>query len=111
LLPNSLNIICLSESRINQKSLSNIDLLNYKILHNDSSTCAGAVVVYVSKNLQVEIISKLCLNIEGCEDMSIKLCQTDILYGVIYRHPKNNIKLFLEEINKKWNNLMQIKFI
>jgi len=74
-------------------------------LHNDSPTCAGGIAVYVSKNLLVEIISKLCLNIEGCKDMWIKLRQTDILFGVIYRHPKNNTKLFLEELKKKLEQL------
>ena len=38
-------IICLSESRINQQPLSSLDLPGYKLFHNDSITRAGGVAV------------------------------------------------------------------
>ena len=59
LLPNMPKIICLSESRINQKPLINLDLPNYKLEHIDSPTPAGGVAVYVSNELRIEIVSNL----------------------------------------------------
>ena len=62
-------IICLSESRINQKPLINLELPNYQLDHIDSPTPAGGVAVYVSNELRIEIVSKLNMNIDGCENM------------------------------------------
>ena len=102
-------IICLSESRINQKPLINLELPNYKLVHIDSPTPAGGVAVYVSNELRIEIVSNLSLNIDGCENMWIKLCHLDIILGVIYRHPKSNVKLFVDELNKTSEQLKTTK--
>ena len=100
LLPNMPKIICLSESRINQKPLINLELPNNKLIHIDSPTPAGGVAVYVSNKLRIEIVSNLSLNIDGCENMWIKLCHLDIILEVIYRPPKSSAKLFVDELNK-----------
>ena len=109
LLPNMPKIICLSESRINQKPLVNLELPSYKLVHIDSPTPAGEVAVYVSNELRIEIVSNLSLNIDGCENMWIKLCHLDIILGVIYRHPKSNVKLFVDELNKTLEQLKTTK--
>ena len=64
LLPNMPKIICLLESRINQKLLINLGLPNYRLEHIDSATPAGGVAVYVSNELRIEIVSSLSLNID-----------------------------------------------
>ena len=84
MLPNILKIICSSESRINQKPLINIDLPQYKLVHMDSPTSAGWVAVSASNELLIEIASNLSLNIDGCENMWIRLCHLDIILGIIY---------------------------
>lgn len=99
LLPRFPQIICLSEARINQTPLINIELPNYKLLHNDSPTRAGGVAIYVASNINIEIVSELYLNIEGCENIWIKLCDTDVIIAAIYRHPKNRVKTFIEHLN------------
>ena len=98
-------IICLSESRINQKPLINLELRNYKLERIDSPTPAGGVAAYVSNELRIKIVSNLSLNIDGCENMWIKLFHLDIILGVIYWHSKSNAKLF-DELN---NTLEQLK--
>ena len=101
LLPLTPQIICLSETRIFCNSLINIDLPNYKLYHTDSTTRAGGVAIYVLDTIQVQILSNLSLNVNGCEDIWIKLSLSDIIIGVIYRHPPtNNIKQFLDQMNK-----------
>ena len=74
-----------------------------------SPTPAGGVAVYVSNELRIEIVSKLNMNIDGCENMWIKLCHLDIILGVIYRHPKSNAKLFVDELNKTLEQLKTTK--
>lgn len=106
LLSNRPQIICLSESRINQVPLINIELPDYKIFHDDSTTRAGGVAIYILNNISTDIISKFHLNTDGCENLWIKINAVDMILGVIYRHPKSSIKLFLEELNK---NLEQMK--
>ena len=69
LLPRFPQIICLSEARINQTPLINIELPNYKLLHNDSPTRAGGVAIYVACNIDIEIVSELYLNVDGCENI------------------------------------------
>ena len=41
--------------------------------------------------------------------MWIKLCHLDIILGVIYRHPKSNSKLFVDELNKTLEQLETTK--
>ena len=71
----------------------------------DSPTSAGWVAVSVSNELRIEIASNLSLNIDGCENMWIRLCHLDIILGIIYSHPKNNVKLFVDELNKTLEQL------
>ena len=106
LLPTMPKIICLSKSRTNQKPLINLELPNCKLDYIDSPTPAGGVAVYVSNELSIKIVSNLSLNIDECENMLIKLCHLDIILGAIYRHPKSNAKLFVDELNK---TLAQLK--
>ena len=47
--------------------------------------------------------------IDVLEDIWIKICLIDIFIGVIYRHPKNNIRVFLEKVNKNVEQLDSIK--
>ena len=99
ILPISPEIICLSESRINHQPLSNLDLPGYKLFHNDSATRAGGVAIYVNNNICAELIPQLVLDIDGCENLWLKLDDADVVISAIYRHPKNNSKLFLDHLN------------
>ena len=99
ILPISPQIICLSESRINHQPLSNLDLSGLKLFHNDSATRAGGVAIHVNNNICAELIPELFLNIDGCENLWLKLNDADVVISAIYRHPKNNSKLFLDHLN------------
>ena len=46
------NIIAISETRLNENSVSNIELPHYYFFHHDSPTAAGGAGLYVSKNLK-----------------------------------------------------------
>ena len=95
-------IICLSESQINEDSLINIELLDFKLFRNDSVTQAGGLAVYVAYTFNAETISSLYLDITDCENICLKMNCLNIVFGVIYKHPSNSTKLFLETIEQKF---------
>ena len=64
---------------------------------------------FVPNELRFESVSDLSLNIDGCENVWIKLYHLDIILGVIYRHPKSNAKLFVDELNKTLEQLKTTK--
>ena len=106
-LPHLPHIICLSETRLNYLPLTNIELPGYKLLLVDSTTRAGGVTIYHSISLTVDIIFNPGLDIIGCESLWIKLNCPDVITGLIYRHPKNDVKLFLQKLNtilEQYNN-------
>ena len=78
-LPHLPHIICLSEIRLNNLPLTNIELPGYKLLHADSTTRAGGVAIYHSISLTVDIISNPDLDITGCENLWIKLNCPDVI--------------------------------
>ena len=52
LMPNSPDIIAITETKLNSKShLSLIQLPNYQFLHKNSLTSAGSVAIYLKSNL------------------------------------------------------------
>ena len=108
-LPIRPKIICLSESRINHKPFINIELPDNKFVHIDSPTSAGGVAVYISSELHFNILFNLSLDIDGCENIWPKLCHSDLLLGVIYRHPRSNVKLFTDQLNKTLEQLKTSK--
>ena len=99
----------MSESRINHKPFINIELPDYKFVHIDSPTSAGWVAVYISSELRFNILFNLSFDIDGCENIWIKLCHSDLLLGVIYRHPRSNVKLFTDQLNKTLEQLKTSK--
>ena len=58
------NIIAISETRLNENSVSNIELPHYYFFHHDSPTAAGGAGLYVSKNLKSIPRSDVQLGVE-----------------------------------------------
>ena len=101
----SLDLFCLTETRIRDQPLFNISLPGYSFVHVNSQTAAGGVAVYIFKRLNYKFYEKqfrlhkaesIWLNISGCHQ--------NCIVGVIYRHPS------LTEINKFLNDLYSCLF-
>lgn len=95
--------IAVSETKLNSNSSANISIPNYNFLRYDSPSCAGGVGLYIKDTLQFHVRHDLSLNLPQCEDLwlEIKCKSTDIVIGVIYRHPKKEILSFQTEIYSK----------
>ena len=82
-------VICISESRIKNHPLVNIDLPNYSFLHVDSDTNAGGVAMYVHNSINFTLAQKQ-YKLNNSESLWIDFREpSGNLYtvGVIYRHP------------------------
>ena len=47
------------------------------------------------------------MKIDGCENIWIKLCNSNTVIDMIYQHPKNNMHLFLDTLNKQLDMFKQ----
>ena len=99
--PKTLDVVCVSETRIKGNSLVNISIPGYNFFHVDSLTNAGGVGVYVSKHLNCDINANVSLNLPQCEDIWINVDLNDgknIVIGTIYRHPNSNSDQFRQKL-------------
>jgi len=113
-LNDSPDIIAISETRLNNNSVSNIDLVNYNFFHNDSPTTAGGAGIYISKNLKTIMRPDLHLSmplVESCW-LEIDPCnnKAHIIVGCVYRHPSANIEDFTSKLDALLKNLNQKKY-
>ena len=75
-----------------------------------SPTNAGGVGLYISDSLNYEILGTNSIHTSGCESLFIKLSNLTSKHlttiGVIYRHPKNNIAHFTDELSKNLDSYL-----
>ena len=94
------NIICLYETRIEDKPLTDTSITGYSFIHVKLHSTAGRVAVYISKKRKFEY-SKNQITLHNSESLWLtihtKNCTVNI--GVIYRHPSlTNVNKFLEDL-------------
>ena len=46
------DILCISESKLNEETVDNIDIIGCEMFHRDSVTSAGGTVIYVPKSIK-----------------------------------------------------------
>ena len=109
------DIICITETRLRGSPLMNVTLPNYELLYSNSPTNAGGVAMYISKNFAIQSVSKQDLLIQNCEDLwlhvSLRNTPMQFVIGVLYRHPHNSVREFLERLNNKIADLNSSKKI
>ena len=81
------DVIAITETKLSSK-LSSF-LQGYKFEQSNSKTLAGGVGLFIRDSLDYQIINDYLLNVEDCEELwaKVKLCNTEIIFCVIYRHP------------------------
>ena len=104
------DIICISETRLKTDLYTNIRLPNYRFICDNSTSNAGGTGIYITNNIKFELLDKLHIDIEGYENLWIKLLDYNIIIITIYRHPKANKKSFLEALEKKLQSLKNITY-
>ena len=99
--------IAISETKLNANSSLNLNFSNYKFIRNDSITLAGGVGLYIKESLKFILRKDLSLNLQHCEDLWIEVEseKSNIILGVIYRHPKKKLLLFQDKLCKNLSKL------
>ena len=96
------HVICITETRIKNQPLSNLDLPNYSFVHVNSTTNARGAAMYITDNLIYKVCEnqyQLC-NSEALWFNSIDQSDTSFVIGVIYHHPSQIlINTFIEDLS------------
>ena len=100
------DIICVTETRLKTQPLLNIDISGYTFVNIDSPTTAGEVAMYISNALQFSVLNNLQLTVNECENIWIKLHDSNLIIRTIYRHPKNDEQIFIDALN---TNLKKVR--
>ena len=102
------NIIAISETRLKENSVSNIELPQYYFFHHDSPTAAGGAGFYVSKNWKSIPRPNVQLNVELVKSCWVEVDpfngKAHVVIGCIYRHPTANI---LDDFARKLDELIK----
>ena len=101
-----LDVICLSETRLNINNINCVNLPGYNLYFNNSLTSAGGAAMFVSENLECTENRALCMNVENCEDVWVDISLShrnncSLTIGSVYRHPRNNVDEFSEAFASK----------
>ena len=71
-----------------KRTCAHVCIFGYTFVHSDSSTTAGGDAMYTSIALQFSVLTNLQLTVNECENIWIKLHDSNIIISTIYRHPK-----------------------
>ena len=98
------SLIGLTETKIKAEQLpiSNTDLPGYSFISQPSSSNAGGVAFYICNNLDFAILPEFTTTTEDFEALWIEVqnsCHSNLLCGVIYRHPNGDVDKFLEYLS------------
>ena len=115
----SFDIIGVSETRItkNISLLNNLNLNNYSFKFTPTETCAGGTLLYIVNHLSYKCCNDLNIykknELESTFIKTVNPKTSNIIVGVIYRHPSMNltdfycnyIKTLLEDITKEQKSI------
>jgi len=96
------DILAITETKLSDQLVTNIELPNYNFFHLNSPTMAGSAGLYVSNKLQSIVRNDLKFNTAQVESCWIELesgnnTQNTVI-GCIYRHPTADFSLFSTEL-------------
>jgi len=84
-----------------------IKCMDTLFFHCDSTTKAGGVGTYTKNTIDAKHIQELSRSFYGCESLWIKvgLNKENIIIGVVYRHPHNDMNVFQESFMQTLHKL------
>ena len=105
------SIIFISETRINNNPMINIDIPGYYFVHFPSPAKVGGVGAYLCTSLKFTMKDNLQLNVMECEELWFQLQfpgqKNNYIFAIIYRHPRNSLPTFIEKLDETMNYLNQ----
>ena len=91
------DIVAITEAKLSNNTVTNIDMSGYKFYHVDS-TAAGGAGIYVCNSLKVIERPDIKFSMDLVESCWVEIepgyQKKNIIIGCIYRHPKASFKIF-----------------
>ena len=109
------DVIEINESRIkrNQKALSNIEILNYKVEQYSTESAVGRARLYIKNNTLYKVRNDLKMykskNLESIFAEIINTNNKNIVVGCVYRHPGIDANEFNEHHLSTFNEKLLAK--
>ena len=107
-LSKSIDIIAVTETRLNSSSLDNIDLEKYNFFNDNSSTNAGGVGIYINKSIKATQELKFDMSaVESCwVELDTGPSKQNVLIGCgcIYKNPSAIVTDFTNELRTEHND-------
>ena len=99
------DILAISETKLNENNVVNVDITSYNFFHTDSSTNAGGAAIYVNRDIKAIARPDIKLPLDDVESCWIEIesglnNNKNIIVGCVHRHPKSKICEFTAEIFK-----------
>ena len=82
------------------KSLINLDLPGYSFLSQPTIQTAGGVGMYIKKGIQYSVRHDLTSSTDESEMLWVEIesdRNSNMICGVVYRHPSSNLETFLNK--------------
>ena len=85
--------------------------MGYNFLHSDSVTNAGGVGVDIHDTISYRLRTDIPNSLHSSQSLWIKVTphKKQYIFGVIYRHPNNNINAFTESLSETPHYLSDLK--
>ena len=90
--------------------MTNINILGYQFISQPSHSMAGGVGFYIKNSLSYKLRTDLTTTKDEFEALWIELQnkgKTNVICGVIYRHPSGNLDTFLGYLNSGIEKISQ----
>ena len=108
----SFSLIGLTETKfkVGQPEVTNTNILGYQFISQPSHSMAGGVGFYIKNSLSYMLRTDLTTTKDEFEALWIELQnkgKTNVICGVIYRHPSGNLDTFLGYLNSGIEKISQ----
>ena len=106
------DVICFSETGLNEQNVNICHLSGYNGYFCNSKTGASESAIYFFEKLQCQHLPQIKIKLDGCEDAWTELQldnQESLIVGAVYWHPndnKNGFKMFEEAFVKANQNFV-----
>ena len=102
-LDSKLDILGITETKLSEKSLSNVNIKGYNFFHTDSLTNAGGAALYIANNLKAIPIPDIKFDLELVESCWVHIDagknNKTLIIGCINKHPTCNLEQFRNQLS------------
>ena len=98
------------KQKIGESPMSNTDLYGHQFLSQPSLSNAGGVAFYINNNLNFSTRPEFTTTTDGFEALCIEVhnnCHSNLLHGIIYRHPNGDLERFIEYLSSVADRINQ----